>query len=83
MSVKEGNDMVGFVGLAAVRRQIKGACPPKSISSSHKPTHLPTHKHSLVGSGCRQAQNCLWSSGSPTVAAKNEVNIHREAGLGD
>ena len=47
MNVQEGNDMVGFVGLAGMRRKIKGAGHPKFISS------LLTHKHSLMGSGCR------------------------------
>lgn len=46
MSVKERSDMIGFVGLATMRRKIKGASPPKFISS------LPTHKHSLMDSEC-------------------------------
>lgn len=46
MSFKEGRDMVGFVGLAGMRRKIKGASPPNFTSS------LPIHKHSLTGSGC-------------------------------
>lgn len=45
MSFKEESDMVGFVGLAAMRARLKGTSPPKFVST------LPIDKHSLTGAG--------------------------------